>query len=109
MIITRLQGLHTTAHKAKQKRHIDAFFIKRDEVKHFRDDQRCIKAAMINSRSPDIAAMLIRDPIHGFAKLEPAEIVQKTRVGIADRAPFRRQVSYDTSSWLAHHSRPARR
>jgi hypothetical protein len=30
---------------------------------------------MINSLSPDIAAML-RDPIHGFAKLEPAEIMQ---------------------------------
>jgi hypothetical protein len=30
---------------------------------------------MINSLSPDIAAML-RDPIHGFAKLDPAEIMQ---------------------------------
>jgi hypothetical protein len=62
--------------KLSEKRHFDAFSIKRDEVKQFRDDQRCIKAAMINSLSPDIAAML-RDPIHGFAKLGPAEIMQK--------------------------------
>ncbi len=46
------------------------FSIKRDEVKQFRGDQRCIKAAMTNSLSPDIAAMLT-DPIHGIAKLEP--------------------------------------
>ncbi len=41
----------------------------------FLDDQRCLKAAMINSLSPGIAAML-RDPIHAFAKLEPTHIMQ---------------------------------